>query len=411
LTQFLPFKGIYYNRGRIKGSDVLAPPYDIISPEKKDALYHRSPYNIVRIDFGRDLSGDNETENRYGRASKLLAEWLSEGTLVRHRDKAFYVYEAEYRFNGALRRLRGIIGKLKLVDLGKGVYPHEETHSGPKMDRLNLMRSCKANISPIFSLYSSRSNAARKVLEDLTSRGPYLEAADDWGVMHRMWIADDENSVRAIMSGISGNPVFIADGHHRYETALAYRKEMHEKFPQSGEAPYDYVMMFLVHMNDEGLTILPTHRLVDLVPGDIMELLRPYFAIETLDKGKKITEEIALHDRAIGMYLHGDERFYVLHPENVDLDDINPILKDLDVTVLHKLVFKKLLNTDIIIYEMDGDTCVDMVRRGDHKAVFFLKPTRVQEIEKVALNGLRMPPKSTYFYPKLLTGFVIHSFE
>lgn len=411
MTEFLPFKGIYFNNQRIKGNDVLAPPYDIISPQKKEALYNKSEYNIVRIDFGKDLETDDQSVNRYTRAMDNLQSWQKEGVLRKHGTEAFYLYETSYSYGGGRRSLRGIIGILKLVELGAGVYPHEETHSAPKLDRLNIMRYCRANVSPIFSIYRSEGAATGAIMENIMAGPPYLEAEDDSGDRHRMWIIDNKEDIKSIRDEISGCPVFIADGHHRYETAIAYRNEVREKEEIGAQPGSDYVMMFLANMNDPGLTILPTHRLVKGVPANALEILSEHFEIRSIVNAGELVSEMAKQERAIGLFLGGDGGAHVLTPLDVDLEDVPSLLRDLDVTVLHKLVFKKLFNTDIISYEMDPVRCVAEVHEGRYEAAFFLNPTKVSDIEKVALGGFRMPPKSTYFYPKLLTGFVINPFE
>jgi len=412
LTQFLPFRGIVYDNSRVEGSQVFAPPYDIISPPKLDELYQKSEYNIVRIDFGRETATDNESDNKYTRAAASLSQWLDEGILRRLDREAFYIYEAEYRYNGETRKLRGIIGRLKLVDLGDGVYPHEETHSKPKKDRLDLMRHCRANISPIFSLYNSPERIASRIIEETAVNSEaYLEAVDEWGIIHRIWIVDEEGAVKAISGDISGRPVFIADGHHRYETALAYRDEMRRAEGRAGEAPYDYVMMFLANISDPGLTILPTHRLVGKVPENVIDILSPHFEISAIDNNRDITRLLAEYPGTIGMFHRAHKGFYLLRAVAPDIEHKPPVLRELDVVVLHELIFKKLLRTDIITYEMDSWRCIDMVKQGRFDAAFFLSPTKVEEIEKVAVNSLRMPPKSTYFYPKLMTGTVINPFE
>lgn len=406
MADFLPFRGIYYDPSTVKGDDVVAPPYDIISPSLQDELYGRSPHNVVRIDFGKGFRDDTREQNRYTRAADFLSSWLSSGVLVRHPKPAFFLYEAVYSHGDSEKRLRGVIGRLKLVELGQGVYPHEETHSAPKEDRLNIMRYCKANVSPIFSLVRGSEESFDSVLLRAASGEPCMEATDSAGAVHRMWIIDDEESVRSLVADVRGKPIFIADGHHRYETALTYSREA----GAAGDAPSNYVMMFLANMASSGLTILPTHRLVRSVPGDAVARLGEFFHAEVAGGREQMHAEMATRDRAVGMYLRSDGRFYVLHPRGGNMPDVPPVLRELDVVALHELIFKKILGADIISYEMDGHRCIAAVREGAYDAAFFLNPTRVQDIERVAMSGLRMPPKSTYFYPKLLTGFVIHSF-
>jgi len=440
MAEVIPFNGVLYNPQKVDASAVTAPPYDIVTPEFKEALYSRSPYNIIRIDFGRDNAGDNEKENRYTRASKSLNEWLEQGILIRHREPSFYCYEASYEINGQEKRLRGFLGAVRIEELGSGkIHPHEMTYSKPKTDRLNILRFCRANISPIFSLYSSHEKIASSILEKTVKQKALIEATNGDGFMHRLWQISDEASIEAIKREMSDRDVFIADGHHRYETALEFRNEMNEKgLLKTGTEPFNYVMMFLVNMEDDGLTILPTHRLArvgekvklfnnfpagtkllrDLL-SKILELLKPYFDITAINFDGS-TEEQAKQDmfkamqksrHSLGMLIKGEKAFYVLRFKAL-YSEINShqSLKSLDVTILHKLIFEKLLGVDAFEYEMNPDLAAEKVNNGSFQAAFFLNPTKIQDVKEVALAGQRMPPKSTYFYPKLLTGMVIYKF-
>lgn len=414
MAEIIPFSGILYNASKVSGEAVTAPPYDIITPEYKDQLYNKSLYNIVRIDFGKDLDKDNESENRYTRAAEYFNKWLNEKIMIKRESPGFYAYEITYTAHGKQKCLRGLFGLVKLEELGKGnIFPHECTHSKPKADRLNLMRACNANTSPIFSLYNSPEKKASTVIErTISSNAPYLEAKDTDGAVHRLWIIEDSNDMLAIADDLKGKSVFIADGHHRYETALEFQREMKEKYPNSnGNEPFNYVLMFLANISGGDITILPAHRLVRNLPQDPMPALSEFFDYEMLESGMRIDEKIALYEHAIG-FLHGlSGRQYILKHRGAGLDDIHPALQGLDVTVLHELIFNKLFRVSDIEYEMDVDETAARVRNGLFEAAFFLNPTRVEDVERVALSLVRMPPKSTYFYPKLLTGFVINSFQ
>jgi uncharacterized protein (DUF1015 family) len=415
MAEVIPFKGVLYNVPKVSGlsgDDLLAPPYDIITPEYREELYSKSPYNIVRIDFGKSVNGDDEHENKYLRARAYLGKWLKEGILIRSREPFFYSYEISYKMDNSERTLRGFLGLVRIEELGKGsIHPHECTHSKPKKDRLELMRVCGANISPIFSLYSSGEKRASAVLSRTGALPPFIEARDTDGSIHRLRQITDAESVDAIREELRNKPVFIADGHHRYETALEYRNEMRAKEEApAGPRPYDYVLMFLANMADEGLTILPTHRLIKQIPEDMMERLSAHFLIEKVDAGE-ITRRIAGRRHVIGFYRGAGEEGYILDYKGGDLSEIPPALADLDVSILHELVLGRLLHESDIAYEMDVRKCLQLVREGGYAAAFFLNPTRVEDVEKVALSSLRMPPKSTYFYPKLLTGLVLNIFN
>ncbi len=236
------------------------------------------------------------------------------------------------------------------------------------------------------------------------------------GAEHRMWIIDDPDDVRIIREELKGNSIYIADGHHRYETALTYQKEMKAKNPaHTGAEPYNYVMMYLVNMADGGLTVLPTHRLVrelaDTGASGFLNPLEKFFEIRTIDADMDIHSEIAGLEQAIGLAVHGESKHFILLYRGEDLTEVPEPLRGLDVTLLHELIFKKLYNVQGVDYEMDPGVSLSKVRDGSYQAAFFLNPTRVEDVERVALACLRMPPKSTYFFPKILTGFVINRLQ
>ncbi len=409
MAEIIPFKGVLYNMSKVSGEDVMAPPYDIIAPEYKEKLYSKSPYNIVRIDSGKELEGDNELQNKHTRAANNLNSWLKDRILLGSKTPAFYAYEVDYRIKGSRKRLRGFFSLVRLEELGKGVYPHECTHSKPKADRLNLLRACRANISPIFSLYNSPEKKASEIMNRVMLRKPYMKAKDSDGAIHRLWVVEEEKDIEIIQNDLKGKSVFIADGHHRYETALEFKKEMN----RSGG--WDYVLMFLANMSDEGLTILPAHRLVKNLPENSLDILSGHFAIEILSSQDDITGALSGYRHAIGFCHRNSDNLYLLRHKGSGLENINPALKKLDVTILHELIFKKLLNISEVTYEMDTAETREMVRKGIYDGAFFLNPTGVKDVEKVALStassGERMPPKSTYFYPKPLTGMVIYKFN
>jgi uncharacterized protein (DUF1015 family) len=411
MAEIIPFTGILYNVSRVSAEDVLAPPYDVITPEYREALYMQSPYNIVRIDFGKEETADSEADNKYTRARRYLNAWLKEGVLVRSEKPSIYAYEMSYVLNGVRKRLLGFLGLVKLEELDKGsIYPHECTYSKPKQDRLNLMRSCGANTSPIFSLYKSSEGRISDILTRVSATEPYMESENIAGDLHRLWQIDDAGEIGMIRRELEDKAIFIADGHHRYETAFEYYREMSAKETPTGTKPFDHVLMFLANMLDEGLTILPTHRLLKEIPGNIDAVLSEFFEVENVRNDFSIRENLSGKKRVFGFFRRGDDMWHILKYKGGNLSDIHPDLRGIDVIILHELVLKKILKTAEIGYEMDVQRALEKVRSGEFNAAFFLNPTRVEDVEKAALSSVRMPPKSTYFYPKLLTGLVINKF-
>ena len=411
MAKVIPFRGLLYNTDKVSIGDVLAPPYDIISPEFREELYQRNPYNIVRIDFGKEFPGDTAGNNKYGRAKNYLDTWTDEGILLQSAQPSFYAYEMSYQVDGVNKKLLGFLGLVKLEELGKGmIYPHECTYSKPKQDRLNLLRTCEANISPIFSLYKSFNQSVSGALrKSIMTAAPYLEARDSGGAMHRLWEIQDPRAIDTIQGEFAQNPVFIADGHHRYETSFEFHSEMSGGLNgDKGIRPYDYVLMFLVDMLDEGITILPTHRLVPDIPDDIENMLARYFEIETLHVDVDIKKKLAGTYDSFGFYRNGSKSWMLLRYKGGNLKDIPSELREVDVFILHELILKKICHATEIGYEMDFRRTLQKVQSGQYRAAFFLNPTKVADVEKAAISSMRMPPKSTYFYPKLMTGLVIH---
>ncbi|MBS1112163.1 MAG: hypothetical protein H6Q95_455 [Nitrospirae bacterium] len=422
MAEVIPFKGVLYNPEKVNAGLVMAPPYDIITPEHKEELYKKDPFNIIRIDFGRDSDDDNEHDNRYTRASQHLSVWLKEGALIHDQEPSFYCYEISYVINGQAKKTRGFLGAVKIEDLGTGrIHPHEMTYSKPKSDRLNILRYCQANTSPIFSLYSGSEKRTSSILENIVREKPFIEAKNGDGFSHRLWKISGGSAIEAIKKEMSDKDIFIADGHHRYETSLKFKKEMEEKgLVKTGKEPFNYTLMFLANMEDDGLTLLPTHRIVEVYSNiNIKETLKKYFDIQKISSPGLSEEEMrqqmfeAMRQKAhsFGMFLTNSNNYYMLsvNVSKIDLE-MPECLRSLDVTVLHKLIFEKLLKIEHYEYEMDANVAVERAKKGSFEAVFFLNPTRIHDVREVALAGERMPPKSTYFYPKLLTGMVIYKF-
>ncbi|MBN2654260.1 MAG: DUF1015 domain-containing protein [Nitrospirae bacterium] len=420
MADIYPFRGIRYDSTRVNGNDVAAPPYDIISEQHKESLYEMSPYNIVRVDFGKKLPDDNENNNRYTRAENELKQWLDQDILIRDAEPSIYGCKISYTLDGEQKNLSGIFCIVKITELGSGVYPHEATHSKPKEDRLNLMRFCKGNISPVYSLYNSPEKITSELINSIKDE-PVFSAEDHDNAVHSLYKISDPEVIKQIQAELSDKPLFIADGHHRYEVALEYKKEMDAKHGvsslSSSSNPWDYVLMFLANMSDEGIAVLPTHRLIKGL-ADTQSVLKnisdhfTYESIEPSTTGKEITKLLEKSGKnSFGLCMNSGNDLFILKYKGAELQDIHEALKNLDVVVLHEQMLKRDLGISEISYEMDPEKVIEKVKNKEFEAALLLNPTDVSDVERVALTGLRMPPKSTYFYPKLMTGMVINKFN
>lgn len=402
-----PFRGILYNPKKVKADEVMCPPYDIISDELREELYRKSPYNIVRIDYGKDYSN----LDKYKIARELFNEWLKEGILIQDEKPIFYGYKVDYNYRNKSKTLRGIITLVKLEELGNGIFPHEQTYSKPKEDRLNLMRACMANTSLIFSIYRSKAKVTTQMLEKLDS--PYLQAKDLDGNIHSIYKILDEEEIKVIKEELIEKPLFIADGHHRYEVALEFKREMDRLYSTSEDAPWNYILMFLTNIEEDGYLILPTHRLLS-TPLSVKEsfLRNSNFLIKEIGNKLNDIEELLENEgmQSFAVYLK-DNKWYIIKYIGSPLESIPVELRNLDVTVLEEIILKNLFPQREICYDIDINKAMKFVDEGKCDAIFVLRSTKVEEIERVALAGLRMPPKSTYFYPKLLTGMIMNSFK
>jgi uncharacterized protein (DUF1015 family) len=438
MAEIVPFRGIRFaaSRGRALGQ-LLAPPYDLISLEQRDELLHRSPHNVVHITVGEDRAGDGQLTNRYTRAAEYWASWQLQGIL--RRDPAPALYPLEQSFwapDGRHVRRRGFMAAVRLHEFREGVIvPHEKTLAAPKADQLELLRSVRANLSPLFGLYRDRAGATARALDVAMAAEPVAESDSDDGVHHRLWRLDAPEAVAAIQAIVADKRIFIADGHTRYETALAYRRQLEEANPGlPPEGGHHYALMFLCPMSDPGLILFPTHRLVygvkDFQIPAFVERLQRYFTIETLPEDirrpagrawavSKLAEH-ASKSTAFLMVSAEDHKARVLTlRDDADLEEAelpaNETLRALDVTVLHSVVLQHILglslrtqeNQENLTYARDAGEAVNRVLSGEHQVGFLLNPTPMWQVEAVGDAGETMPQKSTFFYPRLQSGLVM----
>jgi uncharacterized protein (DUF1015 family) len=440
MATIAPFRGVFFSQAAGAIGDLVCPPYDIISHEQQQALYRRSPHNVVRLEFGLESPGDTETDNRYTRAAATLAEWTGRGILRQAEEPAIYVYEMEFGAGRQRRRLRGFICMVRIEDYASGVVkPHETTLSGPKTDRLNLLRACRAGFSQIYSLVSDPELTVGRILDGVTGKADAEVRAAD-GVVHRLWTLSAKSSIDAIVDAVADKPIFIADGHHRYDTALNYRNERRKAAGSfTGEEGFNYVPMFLARIEDPGLLILPAHRalfnLTNFHPRKFEEDLNRYFNIERIDFTKRSEQadrrtvldtmaHRADQGHVFGMRVRGEHCYYLLTLRNeADMETVIPgkvpAYRRLDVSILHHLIIDRLLGIAMethklglnIEYIKEADDAVNRVETGEAEVIFLMNPTKVREVQEVAAAGERMPQKATYFYPKLLTGMVMNKLE
>ncbi len=432
MVEVKPFKGITYNKEKIENlDDVMSLPYDIISDEMQDELYNKNSKNYVRLILNKEKDTDGKDDNRYSRAKKLFEEWLNEKILLQSDKPAVYPYQITYEVKGSKKTMNGFFILLKLDKEYKKVKAHERTLSGPKMDRLNLMRACHANLEPIQLLYIDEKDELRKKIYEKIS-DPLIDVKGYGDFYHKVWKIDDKNLIDKIQSFLDDEILFIADGHHRYQTAVNFANEMKEKTGNDDEnAPFNYRMVILVNMFDEGLSVLPTHRLIkksDIDINEVLNKLEEYFEIEKVNvEGKTdfirkdIMNRIKTDDKhKFAMYVGDKYYIFTLKDEeymNEFANDRSKTWRTLDVSILHKIILEYGMDInqdnleEHVKYTRDDFEAINFVKNNKFDFSFLMNATKIEELKAIADAGEHMPQKSTYFLPKMLSGLVAYKMD
>ena len=419
-----PFQGVLYDPQRVDLSRVVAPPYDIISPADQKRFYGQDPNNVVRLIAGEVHPSDTPQDNKYTRASAFFREWLADGILRRETSPRLYVYRHQFvdPTSGASRSRLGVMGVVELEPFGRGVLPHEQTHARAKADRLSLTRAVIANLSPVFALYQDPRSAVRPIIEPAIADPPLMSITGEDGDHHTIWSLEDGQRFEQLAEVLNTSTLYIADGHHRYETALNFRKFQRQQHPEAPpDAAFNYVLMLLVDVRDPGLTILPTHRVLhDLHGFDAGELVRRLSEhYRVVPRETRAALPAAMRQK-VGAHRIG----LALPPSSyytIDIDQAaaaDPVSR-LDVSVLHDEILGRLLGLQqaeveeerYLSYSRDVDAVLTRVETGTAQAAFLLRPPAVQDVVEVAQAGQVMPQKSTYFFPKPASGIVFNPLD
>lgn len=427
-----PLNAIVYNQEKINMQDVIAPPYDVILDDYREELYERSPYNIVRLILAKGSKDLSDTNNRYIEARKNFLQWLEEKVLIKlEKPCILYILQKYTTEDGRNITRKGFIARNRIEDFStKKILPHEFTMGGPKEDRLNLTKKCEANFSQIFMVYSDPQKQIENAID--FAKKPFIDVTDDNGVQNIVYKIEDEKTLALIEKVMADKTLLIADGHHRYETAMNYRNYLREQGAENKEA--DYVMSYFTNLDDENLLVFPTHRIITkwIEPYVLLEKVKKYFDIaefqfdgqnknEVKTKFLQAIEESNQKQISMGLYLKNVNKFYLLKLR----EDVSPILnefevpdvlKKLDLTVLHKVLITKefgyseeeQMAQNGIKYIKQESEAFDMIDSGKAEASFIMAYPKIKDIKEISEAGFRMPQKSTYFYPKLLSGIVIN---
>lgn len=432
MAQVFPFRGWRYDVSQVGDlSDVTCPPYDVIDAAFQERLYEQHPCNVVRLELNREEPGDSGPDEKYRRASEFMRRWMQQGVLMQEREDALYVYHQVFTWGDKTYTRRGFLGRIRLERFGEGkVFPHEQTMSGPKADRLKLLQSCQMNLSPVFGLFPDQDNAVQAPLEKAISGQTALEVRDHLGVLHRLWPVSDRTAIEQARKLLWEKPVFIADGHHRYETAINYRDGLAAAGKLEGpDAPPNFALMMFVGMSDPGLIILPTHRLVSNLPAlsadQVKSALASNFEVEVVGKGTdaaKETWELIEADggqTVLGLGTTADSQWLLARltdgsPMKTLAADQSDDWRGLGVSLLHKLVIEHLLKK---FHQAEPPKCryvhqleevLDAQKANEVPLACLVPPAQIEHVEAIAERLEKMPPKSTYFYPKLQTGLVFN---
>jgi uncharacterized protein (DUF1015 family) len=435
MARIKPFRGIRYNPERITDmANVVCPPYDVISENEQTAYYDRSPYNVIRMELGQPHAADDATNNRHTRAGAYLRTWLDEGILIQEDRPAFYLAATDFQTGDGARTRWGLLAAVALEPFDKGaILPHERTYSKVKAERLSLMRSCPANLSPVFSFFSDQASTIPRLKSHVAQQTPAIDFTAD-NQRHRLWVVNDPDLLASTIAHFRRQPIFIADGHHRYETALAYRNERRAREGLGEDHPAHYTLMYLSSIQDPGLKILPAHRLLPHVEPDVrrrfLEELDRYFDIQPIEPHGSTRASVGALLQKLDQTSPGEGLVVALRDvptplllrlksgqrENLYPEDLPDVLRDIDVTLLTEFVFPTLLgltpaqldDVHSVHYHHDTQQTLENVCTGQYDMAFIIKPTPIAAVQRIADARWIMPRKSTYFAPKVITGLVVH---
>jgi uncharacterized protein (DUF1015 family) len=442
MAQIAPFLGLRYNPLQVPDlNQVVTPPYDVISPAEQESFHRLSPHNMIHLELGMRHPEDDVQHNAHSRAATQLKQWQEENVLIRESRPAIYYYALDYALSPGLRQTRyGFVCALRLEDFRSGcVRPHERTFQAVKDERLQLMLACRANLSPVFALYDDPSQVIDHSLRDAREPKAVIDYEDGHAMRHRLWRVLDVRTLHQVHSLMRDKAIFIADGHHRYETALAYRDLLRGQHPRGSErAAFEYIMVYLSNMHQAGLTILPTHRLLRHLgawePDGFLGRTAPFFEQASFEmsaaapEGPAAAWEQALRwgraqgTSVIGFYWKDAERFILLKARQAAVAaflgerGVPEVLRGVDVVILDEVLLRHLMglsepflaNENNIHFKHDFLDGLSQVQQGSYDAGFFISPTRIEQVQAVASAGLIMPHKSTYFFPKVFSGLVLN---
>jgi uncharacterized protein (DUF1015 family) len=427
-----PFRGLRYNSQKIDDlSQVVAPPYDVIDEKLRNQLYERNTYNVIRLILTKDEDGASQGLTKYEAAKKYLEDWKKQEVLIRDSSPCIYLYHQTYRLeDGRELTRKGFIALRRIESFEEGrIRPHEYTFAGPKADRLNLIKTTETNLSPIFGVFSDSARLAEKLFQPTLKQKPLLDIVTDDGNRHQLWGVDDAKVFAELEQLIAKRVVFIADGHHRYETSLNYRNLKRAEGRSAEDAPYNYVMMYLCPMEDEGLVILPTHRVVTVPPSaswvDIKGRLQKFFDVTEFPRSEEKKAMAQLQEgfkKGIAFLISTKDSLAVLFTDPQRVEKIPELAKlpkpvrELDVVILHQYLLPQAFRMDVaedhdsvkVQYFKDTQEALKAPTTGKAHLAFILNPTKISQVEAVSEIGERMPHKSTFFYPKLLSGLVFN---